>query len=691
MSTNLNNVSTCGQGLNLIVSQPHNSSGEFNLTPMPSESITQESTNVFVNYYMAHLVEALDFNSIHVTHYRNECNDYCHLCQLTLSQRRKCTVKGLGFLLDAVFNLDSANPNYNFLYSIYHQMFALLQSLINLNSPDLLPLFHHLNISLYHVTEPTQFQLFAIMRAIFQIKSFADSRISTGILPGGLLGGKRKKKTAETKKEQAEGETDKKYKKRSKEKKPLIKDRPIEKKEITYVGTDLTDGSCSIELVDSPPDLETTKEGPTIVKEVGNTKPKPKEGKPMASKRTKPQNSKATSTRASGRITAIAHSVMDQNSRNAGEKDALREQIKDLKEDNEEKKQECEVEVDLNTAITETGVRVSNYSMVPHDLVNIVLSARPACNVGVQLEPVVVGGVNITILVYLLFVFLLFSEFALVILAGYMMFSWLNIWLTMIYGCILIYLIYLATKYFIVLLQYLSTGKPVYSKLYTVASDTGEYFTYSTIDKFGNIMDLRPSEIKIGSTTTQQMISTAKLSGPIRAVGQNPNSLNFNEPVKLVPNVKLFGFIDALAVDGSLCFVDREGNLSGWRSKVYSLLHICFKNTPITYLTGSYTGKEFAKPANSRKFDSFVYVLDETVLQYDLHTYHNASTYSANSSQISEETNYSILYRKISRYTEINQSRFARKDLLTNAETLCRLCYFSIREAYPNHLSRQHF
>lgn len=693
MSGNLNNVSPCGQGLSLIASQPHNSSGEFNLTPVPSESTTIDNTNVFVNYYMAHLINALEPESVYVRHYTNECNDYCFLCNCHHSVRRNFREKGIGFLLDGS---DSEDFRVRDLSTL---MFGLLGMLASYNAPDLLTVFHHLNMSLYYATEFDEFVYFAIWRTIGQYRNFLVSR--SGPFNGlscGLKGGVKRKQ--ERKKEQAEGETDKKYRKRTrkdKEKKPLVKlvDKP--KEEVVYVGSDASDGSCSIELVSdqSTSQSEGKQTGSeSSVKSDSSNKPVSEEGKPprpAPKKRDfKPRNSNASGTRASGRNNAIARSVMDQSSKDAGERDALKEQIKELKEEISECK-EVEVEVDLNTAITEHGTRISTYTTVPFDINKIVLSARPACNVGVQLEPLLLGGVNVTIPVLFLFIFLMLLELILVVIAGYVCFGWLNIWLTLFYSVILSLFVFFTLKYFIYLVRYLAGGKPTYTKLYTTAEDTGEYFEYSTVDRNGKIMDLRPSEIKIGASTTAQMIATAKLSGPIRAVTMSPNALNFNEPVKTPPRVRLFGVFEALDIDGDYAFVDREGNISPWRGYIYSLLHICFSNKRVSYITGSYTGKEFAKPANSRKLDSYAYSMDEVILQYDLHTYHNANTYSANSSQISEETNYSILYRKISRYTEINQSRFARKDLLTNAETLCRLSYFSIREAYPNFLSRQHF
>lgn len=187
------------------------------------------------------------------------------------------------------------------------------------------------------------------------------------------------------------------------------------------------------------------------------------------------------------------------------------------------------------------------------------------------------------------------------------------------------------------------------------------------------------------------MIGTAEMFGPVRAVAVEEEHLNFHEPVTVIRATRDFLFFRNFEVFGGRACLDNSGHVSPSIGFLFALLNICFSSKSTTYMLGSCTAKEFSKPVKERKIDRFVYSEHRQHIPYDLHTFHNATSYSAVSSQVSEETNFSILYRKISRYTEINVNRYGAKDIQTNAETLARLQYFAIREAYPNFAARQHF
>lgn len=105
----------------------------------------------------------------------------------------------------------------------------------------------------------------------------------------------------------------------------------------------------------------------------------------------------------------------------------------------------------------------------------------------------------------------------------------------------------------------------------------------------------------------------------------------------------------------------------------------------------SCTAKQVEKPLAERVKDAHVYDYLVTRADYCAHSYHNASTYGAMSSQISPDVNFSMIYRKLSRYTSINQNRFGSKDLLCNAEQIARLQYWAVREAPVARNSRLHF
>lgn len=137
-------------------------------------------------------------------------------------------------------------------------------------------------------------------------------------------------------------------------------------------------------------------------------------------------------------------------------------------------------------------------------------------------------------------------------------------------------------------------------------------------------------------------------------------------------------------------FINQQGSVIA----VYNFMLLAAKalyndRSPVYF--SSCTAKEMEKPLEARSRDGHVYDLTKTRVDYCAHSYHNAATYGALSSQISPDVNFSMIYRKLSRYTSINQNRFGKKDLLCNAEQIARLQYWAVREGPIAQNSRLHF
>lgn len=145
----------------------------------------------------------------------------------------------------------------------------------------------------------------------------------------------------------------------------------------------------------------------------------------------------------------------------------------------------------------------------------------------------------------------------------------------------------------------------------------------------------------------------------------------------------------AKAVDGHT-FIGPQGNVVN----IYNFMLLAANalldvRSPVYF--SSCTAKEVEKPLADRKFSPYVYDKAVERIDYCAHSYHNAATYGSMSSQISPDVNFSMIYRKLSRYTSINQNRFGQKDLLCNAEQIARLQFWAVREGNIARSSRSHF
>lgn len=106
-------------------------------------------------------------------------------------------------------------------------------------------------------------------------------------------------------------------------------------------------------------------------------------------------------------------------------------------------------------------------------------------------------------------------------------------------------------------------------------------------------------------------------------------------------------------------------------------------NGTVSGVLGSYTPAQVAEPnfdLAETEVNFVAYKTERLDVPFCAHSYNNACSYGSLSSQVSAESNYAMLYRKLSRYTAIAQDRFGNKELVTNAEILCRLRYWAVRE-----------
>lgn len=273
-------------------------------------------------------------------------------------------------------------------------------------------------------------------------------------------------------------------------------------------------------------------------------------------------------------------------------------------------------------------------------------------------------------------------------------------------------------------------------------------------DVEGNLIDTRPSEIKIGETEMTQREQRAEIAAPVIAVPHTINSstlpyaasvvdedpvftkklLHFSYPkwwsdkvdcmryiargagyatsimlsevasmsdsllIKInksmeslyIPEGKtLLPIGDSASNQCDYTIVDRYGLID--RPAVVALTSIvalggeAFSSNHRGVL-GSYDSKALAvtndvvELANMKALNERPVIETRHCLNFCSHSYNNACTYGVFSSQISPDTNYAMLYRKISRYTAIAIDRFGNKELVTNAEFLARLRFWSVRE-----------
>jgi len=158
------------------------------------------------------------------------------------------------------------------------------------------------------------------------------------------------------------------------------------------------------------------------------------------------------------------------------------------------------------------------------------------------------------------------------------------------------------------------------------------------------------------------------------------------------PGHSLIGLEDDTDNPQSFTIVDSEGKIN--LQLVSNMCHILSENKDVCGVVGSFDAKQVSDSLfdiEKEQIRPVAYKLAREVLPFCTHSYHNACSYGSLSSQISPETNYAMLYRKLSRYTAIAQDRFASKELVPNAEILARLKFWAVREAPLARVAASHF
>lgn len=668
--------------------------------PLDLDDNEPDISDAVTNYYFKFCTDTLKVHECGVKHY-HKCFQPCCFCRAGGKQRGQMmanpeSFEKIGFLHDQVDSPD------HLLRDLAAKLLTLLDFILvdKINGEYMLKFFHHINVSYYTYSSVRYSDYVESCRRIDEWLAFYvqhgtvwNHRLG---LEGGKGEGKAEKKTeAKAEVKEGKGKGKKKEKKSRRSFDPDVEGRISGEKPLV-----INTAPIAGNVLDGVPPAGGAESRGGVPRESNPPRGRGgNRGRGRGGNRPNDRNGSSgrKGTRVSAANNAIANSVRDSNSEQQGKIDSLYDKIEELKENAKAKEVEIEVEVANVLNMTEAINGDSTQACNNFDSFNLNIRARPACNVGVRYKPILVGGWNI---LWVLALALFFGCVGILVCLSYLIFISL-FFLPAWYFIVPVALLQGVLAYFTIrslrkCVSRMTLGRKVYTQIFTEAVDSGNYWEYGTIDVNGKIMDLRPSDIKIGSANLSQVVGVVNLSGPIRAAVGEAESLGFNEPVQIVKKSDTYNWIDGrfgklYDVHGGVVAMKRDSTVSMLTTYMLALPTILFSHKPVTLYVGSYTAKEFAKSAPDRKIDAFVYTKNECQMLYDVHTYHNATTYSSVSSQISEETNYSILYRKISRYTEINVNRFGEKDLQTNAETLSRLKYFGIREAYPNFLSRQHF
>lgn len=724
----MNNASRVGQGEDGETRfQPHNNREVSNLeksavstvntvmssTYVPDVFATQKPHSI-AEYYALHVADLLKPNTIRIYHSRSD--QICCCCRYAVASKAMARKKTYGFLSDLV---DSDIPNLRTAALLFQQLFnycAEHQINIWLNQ------LHHLNLLVYnakHIDDVVVMNAVSRMRAhLAYFKDQSNTKgITGGILGGhgnGTRGGKRSSKPSQDGAAPKGAKSDEEGKPRKKESarkgkgpKPQKEMKLTEKEEKQLEANPSIRNSQGALVADQPkPDADRTI--PVALPDDRLSPPRAPHSEKKVDRKPRAGSKPAKNAWSKGpprqhkNNSAISRSLNEDKAKAAGEMDALNDKIEELKEDLAEAKAEVEIEIDIPKDMDLTSFLNGN---VDHHENKIAptkqnttddFSVRPACNVGIRIEPLMLGGRNVTLPI--LFIFLAATVFLLFLWSMWLLLIceyYTSLWaLIAIVPLLIVHIAigYKGVMYYYVMIKWLLEGRAEYMKIHSRAEFLNNLRTVGCIENSGGVLDLRPSDIKIGKAHLTQVVNDVILTGPIRAVVADPNVLNFNEPVAIMETQRLYKFFNVANVEGGICVVNKSGSIDQVRTAILGVFALFLGGPHTTLITGSHTAKEFAKPASERgKPDNFAYVARSSILPYDVHTFHNTSTYSANSSQVSEETNFAIIYRKISRYTEINISRFGVKDLQTNAEVLCRMQYFAIREAHPNFLARQHF
>lgn len=644
-----------------------------------SNCLTAKHDRYFVNL----MSDALTPRMLGLQHFAGKC-DYCSICAAKRDEKSKMTY---GFVTD---HCDSTIPSLSLLSAWIMEAFWLSYGI-----PDLLVTIHHVNCSIYVANEQNLHHF--IHCAMFHIRALISMIKKRQSVPiGNLLGGMKKKK---------------KNRKAFKEMKEHVVDVEEPEKEIS---------------LDADPEGETEIDRNVEKLETPEEPQRSRSRQPKKGKTSQPRKQ----PRASKNDSLVAASVLDERAKESASRDVAREKEQEERELEKEKKMEKD-KADI-VAMTEQSIKCPT------------IVARPAMNYGLAYKGMSLFGRDVSRPYFYTTTFLCFST---ALLPGF------NSFARFLFGA-----------------QFKQVSYKIYHTLTPV--DNGESTVHNAL---GDVVDTRPSEVRIGVADLPQTTIHAKLSGPARVTGLGQSSLETDHDLTTYAhddsvlktamrriNYFCFGVMGGLfqlplvrgnfsrseigrsflslvdwsrdyfspevvaeneegdaqpedadeqngaeedadermwfdgpnfyiskACDGHV-MVTGNGHVSGfYNTLLLGCKALLDDRSPVYY--GSSTGQEVEKSPELRRRDAFVYHSLESDFEFCAQSFHNAATYGNMSSQISAETNFAMIYRKLSRYTSINQNRYGKKDLVCNAEQVARLQFWAVREAPVARASRLHF
>lgn len=691
-------------------------------TELPSQRGSTRALSTTVSslseYFVAHVTDTLEFDSVSLFHSSGSFE--CHSCQLGTRKRRLAIhqIVGVGFLSD---QLDSPDPQIRYVADLFATFFRVV---CDRGLESWLKQVHHFNVALYYCSEPSDHLLHALASSLRAHTLYVTNNIHTRHFHDTVVGGaKGKGLKPEKKNEEPEPEyKDVKYKRNSKrnQRKGHKSQKPSPRPQTPVT----VSAQPSVTLPDSFSDLGESEYT------FGTAEEFERDYKKSSPPNKQPRNGTRCNKRANLTTAAVADLA------------AQVDGVKDSQRDREQADKELKAEVDKEQKELTKQLTVAAYVRGASTGVNF--KSRPAMNYGFRYKgmssfgndisrPWFYGtaGFCITSLLCPFFTPLALKLFALQFEScSFKLYHSVN-----------------SIEHSDVSLRdardELVDARPSETKigdseLNQIASTAEMKFPAKIVAVPDENLESNDAVTKVlvhddsilkravarmstisthiqrvyqgflyfvgqGNDVVTSVVSSidayvATLEAPIE--DENPMALGSRDRTAMTEE-ELVANIDhntwfagpnafvAKAADGHT-FVNGQGSVV----PLYCFMMLGAKallddRSPV-YLSSS-NAKEVEKPFNQRLIEGFVYDYETENIDYCAHSYHNASTYGAMSSQISPDVNFSMIYRKLSRYTSINQNRFGRKDLLCNAEQIARLQYWAIREGNLAKSSRLHF
>lgn len=687
-----------------------------------------------VEYYLQHCTHELTFDSVPLNHPQGRVA-YCNFCCTPVAKRRFAQL-GLGLLSDL---FDYPHHGVRRVANLFRHSFDIAAK----RQMDLLvPEFHHYNVSLFHVQiiDPHYLAILGKELAHFHFAIYPgcpDDRNYLRYLEFTVKGGMDSEK--------------------KQEKKEIIKDtkhRPNRNARRSRNNKNKGGKPQEAPLATEEPKLPAPQSSPSADDFLGEDlgpvpkcvapPPLPPVNKPAAKKNGARQQQNSKAGRSGFRGAQVERAVGEMAAAASGNRDAAAE-IRDLKLQAE--RDTIKQEKEEKEALALHKAKLNGDVLKSSSLVSETFVARPVYNVGVQCKR------SIFSLVALLMMKHWFSSLIVPCIAASLISAKIPL-LRLIPSLVRPIFVSAPVCFsWLLLLLRAEWGKAKFAgkRVHFRATFGNEITSNTRLDTDGDIVDTRPSEVKIGKIEMEQTIQEATVRTPLvvssvpldeSAVGgalvhvkrdeaferelftydfsllksikkfcTPPPEVTYWAPVasdflRFIPpvitkfenylrdtTIKFFTSKRDVAilplnrgVDHSFVVMKNgeiDRSLTVFAARLSALGSQADYNGDACGYVASFDAETVARPtfnAMHLEGESKVYCSHTQTIPFCTHSYHNAATYGAMSSQVSAESNYAMLYRKLSRYTAIGQDRFGDKELVTNAEHLARMKFWAVRE-----------